>query len=190
MNICVYGASSNAIDPAYLLAGEALGRAMARRGHALVFGGGAQGLMGAVARGMTEIGGQILGVAPQFFDVDGILYQQCTEFIYTDTMRERKSIMEDRSDAFIMTPGGVGTFEEFYEIVTLRQLGRHSKPVAVLNTNNYYRPLMDMWEQAIRQNFMKPACRQLFTIFEDPDLLLDSLEQAAVTADVREMKNI
>ena len=191
MKICVYGASSNAIDPAYLQAGEELGRAMAKRGHSLVFGGGAQGLMGAVARGMTEIGGEILGVAPRFFDVDGILYPHCTEFIYTDTMRERKSIMEDRAEAFIMTPGGVGTFEEFYEIVTLRQLGRHNKPISVLNTNDYYLPLLDMWEQAIRQNFMKPACRSLFSMFKDPDLLLDALEQdAAAPMDVRHLKNI
>ena len=191
MRICVYGASSNVIDPAYLQAGEALGQAMAKRGHSLVFGGGAQGLMGAVARGMTAKNGKILGVAPRFFDVDGILYQECSEFIYTDTMRERKAIMEDRADAFIMTPGGVGTFEEFYEIVTLRQLGRHHKPIAVLNTNQYYAPLMEMWEQAIRQNFMKPACRQLFSMFEDPELLLDALEQdAALPLDVRNLKNI
>ena len=87
MQICVYGASSNDIDARYLEAGEALGMEMARRGHGLVFGGGASGLMGAVARGMTQGGGAILGVAPSFFNVDGILYDKCTEFIYTDTMR-------------------------------------------------------------------------------------------------------
>ena len=100
MQICVYGASSNDIDPRYLEAGEALGLEMAKRGHGLVFGGGASGLMGAVARGMTRGDGSILGVAPSFFNVDGILYEHCTEFIYTETMRQRKSIMEERADAF------------------------------------------------------------------------------------------
>lgn len=177
MNICVYGASSNEIDVAYLQAGEELGYAMARRGHGLVFGGGQKGLMGASARGMTKGGGTIIGVAPRFFDVEGVLYPQCTEFIFTDTMRERKAIMEDRSDAFIMTPGGIGTFEEFFEILTLRQLGRHNKGIAVLNTKGYYEPLRQMLEQAIAQGFLRPECRGLYAFFEDPDALLDYLEQ-------------
>ncbi|MBP3633968.1 MAG: TIGR00730 family Rossman fold protein [Oscillospiraceae bacterium] len=184
MNICVYGASSNVISPAYIEAGEALGRAMAKRGHSLVFGGGASGMMGAAARGMTEGGGKIVGVAPRFFDVDGILYQQCTEFVFTDTMRERKSIMEEKADAFIMTPGGIGTFEEFYEILTLRQLGRHNKPIAILNVGDYYRPLIDMQERAIKQKFMKPECESLCGWFDDPEALLDYLE-TSVTATAR-----
>ena len=114
MVICIYGASSDQIDPAYLRAGEELGLAMARRGHSLVFGGGGHGLMGAVARGMTQGGGSITGVAPRFFNVDGSLYDGCTEFLYTDTMRERKALMEERADAFVMTPGGIGTYEEFF----------------------------------------------------------------------------
>ena len=179
MQICVYGASSNDIDPRYLEAGEALGLEMARRGHGLVFGGGASGLMGAVARGMTRGGGSILDVAPSFFNVDGILYEQCTEFIYTDTMRQRKSIMEERADAFIMTPGGIGTFEEFYEILTLRQLGRHNKPIAILNTAGYYEPLIRMLEHAIEQGFMRPECRSLCGWFDTPDALLDYLESDA-----------
>lgn len=191
MQICVYGASSNTIDPAYIRAVEALGRAMARRGHGLVFGGGAQGLMGAVARGMTEGGGTILGVAPRFFNVDGVLYGPCTEFLYTDTMRERKAIMEDRADAFVMVPGGIGTFEEFFEILTLRQLGRHNKPIAVLNLNGYYDPMNAMLETSIAQHFMKPECRALYAMFQDPEALLDDLESGKAAAlDVRHLKNI
>ena len=176
MNICVFGASSNAIDPAYLAAGERLGEEMAKRGHGLVFGGGQKGMMGAAARGMSRFGGEIIGVAPRFFDVEGVLYQACTEFVFTDTMRERKAIMEERSDAFVMSPGGIGTFEEFFEILTLRQLGRHRKPIAVLNTKNYYGPLHEMLEQAIEQGFMRPECRSLCAFFEDPEQLLDYLE--------------
>lgn len=191
MQICVYGASSNNIDPRYLQAGEALGLEMAKRGHSLVFGGGASGLMGAVARGVTQGGGSMVGVAPSFFNVDGILYDQCSELIYTETMRQRKSIMEERADAFIMTPGGIGTFEEYFEILTLRQLGRHNKPIAILNTLDYYHPLLQMQEQAMEQGFMKPACRQLCGWFEDPTALLDYLESAeAVELDIRHLKNI
>lgn len=138
MRICVYGASSDAIDSMFIRAGETLGERMAERGHELVFGGGAHGMMGAVARGMTKKGGRIIGVAPSFFQVDGVLYEQCDEFLYTETMRERKQLMEDRADAFIMTAGGIGTLEEFFEILTLRQLERHKKPIAVLNTDGYY----------------------------------------------------
>lgn len=191
LQICVYGASSNDIDPRYLRAGETLGEEMARRGDGLVFGGGACGMMGALARGMTRGGGHILGVAPGFFNVDGILYDRCSEFIYTDTMRQRKSIMEERADAFVMTPGGIGTFEEFYEILTLRQLGRHNKPIAILNTLDYYAPLREMQEQAIQQGFLKEACRQLCGWFSDPIALLDYLHSAEATAlDVKHLKNI
>lgn len=176
MNICVYGASSNEIDPVYLRAGEELGLAMVRRGHGLVFGGGQKGMMGAVARGVTRGGGSIVGVAPRFFDVEGVLYPHCTEFIFTETMRERKAIMEERADAFIMTPGGIGTFEEFFEVMTLRQLGRHSKPIAVLDTKGYYAPVRQMLEQAMDQGFMRPECRSLCRFCEDLEQLLDYLE--------------
>ena len=190
MKICVYGASSNVIAQHYIEAGETLGLAMAKRGHSLVFGGGASGMMGAAARGMTKGGGEIIGVAPRFFDVDGILYQDCTEFIFTDTMRERKSIMEEKADAFIMTPGGIGTFEEFYEILTLRQLGRHKKPIAILNVADYYRPFLQMQEQAIGQNFMKPECAALCGWFEDCEKLLDYLEQEVKQTNIVDLKYI
>lgn len=190
MKICVYGASSNVIAQNYIEAGEALGLAMAKRGHSLVFGGGASGMMGAAARGMTQGSGEIIGVAPRFFDVDGVLYPHCTEFIFTETMRERKSIMEEKADAFIMTPGGIGTFEEFYEILTLRQLGRHSKPIAILNVDDYYRPLIEMQEKAIAQSFMKPECEALCGWFDDVSQLLDYLETETGTVTAREMKYI
>lgn len=188
MKICVYGASSNAIDPVYLAAGEELGRRMAARGHGLVFGGGADGMMGALARGVHGCGGEIIGVAPSFFNVDGILYEHCTEMIYTETMRQRKQIMEDAADAFVMTAGGIGTFEEFFEILTLRQLGRHKKPIAVLNTGGYYDPVAAMLRQAVEQKFMKKACLDLFAFFDDPEALLSYLEQPAVQTDFLQMK--
>lgn len=176
MNICVYGASSKSIDEKYIKAGEALGEQMAERGHTLVFGGGGHGMMGAVARGVKKGGGKVIGVAPSFFNVDGVLFDGCDEFIYTETMRERKQIMEDRSDAFIAAPGGVGTFEELFEIITLKQLGRHSKPVAVFNVNGYYSGIKDMFERAVEESFMTRACLSLFGMTEDEGDILDYLE--------------
>jgi len=99
MNVCVYGASSTQIDTAYITATEALGEALAKAGHGLVYGAGGAGLMGAVARGMTRGGGNIVGVVPSFLKVDGILYEHCDEMVYTETMRQRKQIMDERSDA-------------------------------------------------------------------------------------------
>ena len=191
MNLCLYGASSDQIAPAYLQAVEALGAKLAARGHGMVFGGGAQGLMGAAARGVSSQHGYILGVAPSFFNVDGVLYPHCSEFIYTETMRQRKQIMEDRADGFIMVPGGIGTYEEFFEMLTLKQLGRHSKPIAILNLNGYYDLLEQLLEQTIRQGFMKPACRNLYGVFSDADALLDYLEQAKDSpVSATDMKNI
>ncbi len=189
MKICVYGASSDAIDASFLQDGEALGRQMAERGHELIFGGGAHGMMGAVARGMTEKGGRITGVAPSFFKVDGVLYEKCDDFLYTDTMRERKQLMEERSDAFIMTAGGIGTLEEFFEILTLKQLGRHGKPIAVLNTDRYYDSITELLRTAVDRHFMQEASLSLFGSFDDVGKLLDYLEQdEGKTADIREMK--
>lgn len=168
-NVCIYGASSPDLDQLYPDAVYALGKALAQAGMGLVFGGGAQGLMGAAARGFHDFGGEILGVAPSFFNVDGILYQECTEFIYTETMRERKQIMEERSDAFIMAPGGIGTFEEFFEMLTLKQLRRHHKALLIYNVNGYYDKLLEMMDVAAEQKFMKEICKELYYVFTRPE---------------------
>ncbi len=191
MNICVYGASSSTIDEKYIKAGEQLGELMAKAGHTLIFGGGASGLMGAVARGMKKCGGKIIGVAPSFFNVDGILFPECDEFIYTETMRERKEKMEELSDAFLMTAGGIGTFEEFFEILTLRQLGRHKKPIAILNTDGYFNPLIDLMENAISQGFMTEANRKIYAVADAPKGVLDSLLGGEIfTGDITQFKAI
>ncbi len=180
MQICVYGAASPSIAPLYTDEGEALGRAMVRRGHALVFGGGALGLMGAVARGVRSEGGHIIGVVPRFFEQDAAetLYTDCDEYIGTDTMRERKHIMEDKADAFIITPGGIGTFEEFLEILTLRQLCRHEKPIAIFNVAGYYDTLLAFMREAIDKGFLKATCLDLFCVSDDAEALLTYLETA------------
>ena len=127
MNICIYGASSAKLAPVYYEKTEELGRMMGLRGHGLVFGGGATGLMGAAARGVDAYHGYILGIAPTFFDQPGVLYEHCSEFIFTETMRERKKLLEERSKATIVAPGGIGTYEEFFEILTLKSLEAFEK---------------------------------------------------------------
>lgn len=176
MKICLYGASSNTIDKNYISQTEKLGLQMAKRGHSLIFGGGANGLMGAVARGMTEGGGKIVGISPKFFDVDGALYTKCDEFLYPETMRERKKLLEDMSDGFIIAPGGPGTFDELFETLALRQLGHHNKPIAVFNINGYYNPLKEMLELSAKENFMMDECLSLVPFFDNIDDLLTYLE--------------
>lgn len=176
MKLCVYGASSSTIDKSFIDAGEALGRAIAQRGHTVVYGGGAEGMMGAAARGAKEKNGEIIGIAPSFFKVDGSLFEGCTEFIYTDNMRQRKELLETRSDAYIVTPGGAGTYDEFFEIFTLRQLNRHTKAIAILNINGYFDPLIALLENAIEKNFMTEANRELYFVSDSIDEVLNYVE--------------
>ena len=191
MNICVYGASSDLIDKEFINQGEILGEKMADRGHSLVFGGGAHGLMGAVARGVSRGNGNIIGIAPSFFNVDGVLYDKCSDFIYTETMRERKQTMENLSDAFIMTPGGIGTFEEFFEILTLKQLAQHNKPIAVLNTNGYFDDIANLMGNAAKKNFMQRGTLELYKFFTDCNEMLDYIENYSdEKRDIHSLKNI
>ena len=176
MNLCVYGASSDRIDRVYLDAGRELGRKLAERSHTLVFGAGATGMMGAAVRGAEEKGGRSIGVAPRFFDQPGVLYENCSEMIFTETMRQRKEIMEQKSDGFIMTPGGIGTYEEFFEILTLKQLGRHEKPIGILNAGGYFDDLAKLLEDTAAKGFMGEDCLKLYCITGDVEKLLDYME--------------
>lgn len=176
MNICIYGASSNKIDPVFMEQTEKLGKKLASHGHTLVFGGGTNGLMGAAARGFSKGNGKIVGIAPSFFNVDGVLYDKCDRFIYPETMRERKKLMEQMADGFIVTPGGVGTFDEFFEILTLKQLGRHSKPIAIFNINGYFDSLIATLNSAVDAKFMDSSTLELCPAFKDIDPLITYLE--------------
>ncbi len=176
MRICVYGAASNSISDEYIRITEELGRNIGERGHDMVYGAGANGLMGAAARGCHEKGSHIIGVAPKFFNVDGVLYDKCDELIRPETMRERKQIMEDYADAFIIVPGGIGTFEEFFEILTLKQLKRHNKPMVVFNINGYYDAMQKFIDNAIEQNFMKQGCLNLYKVCTEIDEIFEYIE--------------
>ncbi|MBO5059443.1 MAG: TIGR00730 family Rossman fold protein [Clostridia bacterium] len=191
MNICVYGASSDLIDKSFIEAAEGLGRELAKRGHTLIFGGGAGGVMGASARGVASENGKIIGITPEFFNVDGMVYESCSELIRPATMRERKKMLEDMSDGFIMAPGGIGTFDEFFEILTLKQLSRHTKAIAIYNVNNYFGDLLNLMKKAIEENFVKEECLELYRVFDDAGELLDYMEgYKPVDLDILNFKNI
>ena len=192
MRICVYGAASPIIDPEYIRLVEIMGEKMAKRGHSLVFGGGGNGLMGAAARGVKKGGGHILGVIPKFFDDEKIeaVYSECDELIEPDTMRERKQIMEDNADAFIIVPGGIGTFEEFFEILTLKQLCRHNKPIAMYNINGYYNEIVEAITAATNKNFIRENCMELFYLSDNLEELFAYIETKPRTdLTVRDLKD-
>ena len=178
MKICVYGAASSLIDDNFIQAGEELGRKMAERGHSLVFGGGNNGMMGAPARGVHEKGGHILGIAPKFFEENNpeISFDNCTEFIQTETMRERKRLLDEMSDAFIVAPGGIGTFDEFFEILTLKQLGRHNKAIVIFNIDGYFDNMLKMMEVSIAKKFITTDCVELYKVVNTVDEDLNYIE--------------
>ncbi len=178
MKICVFGAASPKIDKEYFEKVQAFGEEMVKRGHSLVFGGGGNGLMGAAAQGVQMQGGYIEGVIPSFFEDEEIeaVFPFCDEVIETKTMRERKHVMEDRSDAFAIVPGGTGTFEEFFEIMTLRQLCRHNKPIVLYNVKGYYNELNAMMKAAVEKGFVRSACDELYKTTDDLDELFEFIE--------------
>ena len=181
MRICVYGAASPTIDEIYKQKVEEMGRVMVKRGHSLVFVGGGHGLMGAVANGVRAENGYIFGVIPKFFEEEKVeaICSFCNELIMPQTMRERKQIMEDNAEAFIIVPGGIGTFEEFFEILTLKQLCRHNKPIAIYNINGYYNELLHTLDKATEKNFIRGGCKDLVFVSEDLEELFAYIEKPA-----------
>lgn len=177
MRICVFCSSSDAIDPIYFAYATALGEAMAERGHSLIFGGGTVGLMGAVARAVRQGGGYVFGVVPERLRIPGVVYDHADELIVTETMRQRKQIMEDNADAFITLPGGIGTLEEVLEIITLKQLGYHTKAVVLFNGAGFFDPLLAQLDQIVAQQFAKPEMRLLYHVSPAVDDALTHIER-------------
>ena len=177
MKITLYGAASDKIDGVYIKAVEELGREMAKRGHTMVFGAGASGLMGAAARGMSSEGGSIIGVTPHFMHLHEPVYDKCTEIINTETMAQRKTIMEELADAFIIVPGGIGTFDEFYQIITLKSLGRIDQPIVLFNVNGFWDNMLAVVGADIFKGFININVASCFTVCETPENTLDFLER-------------
>ncbi len=174
--ICVYGAASDRINKDYIQSVEHLGQLIAEHNHSIIYGAGASGLMGAVARGMTAAGGHVIGVTPHFMHKFEPVYG-CTEIIDTETMAERKSVMESRADAFIVVPGGIGTFDEFFQILTLKELDQlGSKPIVLLNIDRYFDELHTMMKAAHAKGFLREKVMSLFAVCDTPEEALSVIE--------------
>lgn len=167
-SVCVYSASSTKVDSMYFEAARELGRLLALRGIRLVNGAGNLGLMRACADACLEAGGQVIGVIPHFMVEQGWQHPGLTELIETDDMHSRKQTMARLSDGVIALPGGCGTMEELLEIITWKQLGLYLNPIVVLNTGDYYRPLLDMLARAAGEQFMRPVHLGIWTVASTP----------------------
>ena len=175
-SICIYCGSSDNIHPDYLNAASEMGKAVAQYGLKLIYGAGSTGLMGAVANGALEAGGEVIGVIPSYFNTPQLAHNHLTRLEVVDTIHQRKARLAELADAFIALPGGYGTFEELFEILTWAQIGLHKKPVGLLNTRHYFDLLLAMVEQARKEGFIYEEHRALFTYDERPDILLRALD--------------
>jgi hypothetical protein len=173
--LCIFCGSSHGANPAYVEAAKSVGTELVRRGIGLVYGGGNVGLMGVVADAVLAAGGDVIGVIPEMLMAKEVGHRGLPDLRVVKTMHERKALMAELSDGFVALPGGIGTFEEFFEIVTWAQLGLHSKPCALLNVNGFYDPLLHLLDHAIAERFVKPTQRDLVLVESDFSALLDRM---------------
>ena len=163
-SITVYCSSSRQVAHVYFDAAAELGAAIARQDWQLVYGGNDCGCMGALANAARAAGGKVIGVTPQILVDEGIADDKCHELIVTPDMRQRKALLEQRGDAFITLPGGLGTLEEIFEIIVGRTLGLHNKPIVLLNINHYFDPLLEMIRHGVEQHFIRASACDLFHV--------------------------
>ena len=178
MRICVYAASSRHCDPLYLDAARELGAALARDKCSLVYGGGASGLMGALADGALAEGGEVVGIIPRFMTEVEWQHPGVANLEIVEDMRERKHRLLTGSDAVVALPGGSGTLEELFEAMTLKRLGLYFNPIVLLDTNGFYSPLQRFLEQTVEQRFMNPQHRDMWTRVATPDEVLPAIDAA------------
>jgi uncharacterized protein (TIGR00730 family) len=174
--ICVYCGSSDRLGDEYLITARKMGAAIARRGYSLVYGAGSTGLMGAVADGALEARGEVIGVIPKLFATPALMHTGLSRLEIVDNMHTRKQLMVDMSDAFIALPGGYGTFEELFEVLTWAQIGMHTKPMGILNIRHYFDPLLSTIEHARQEGFIYAEHGSFLVCSDQPDELLTQLE--------------
>jgi len=182
-SVCVFCGSKNGGDPLWRRTAERLGRLMAQRGVRLIYGGGRIGLMGVLADAMLAAGGRVTGVIPEFLVKLEVGNGSVTELVIVDSMHERKRRMFELSDAFVVLPGGLGTLDETFEIITWKQLRQHSKPVVIINAGGYWTPFRTLIDAIIAGGFAHPAVAELFTMVDDADSVFAAL---AAAPDVKE----
>jgi uncharacterized protein (TIGR00730 family) len=170
-SVCVFCGSAAGANPVYAITARELGRELAERKLALVYGGGRVGLMGEVATAALASGGAVIGVIPHSLALKEVAQEDCTELVVVNTMHERKSLMADRADAFVALPGGYGTCDELFEILTWAQLGIHQKPVVILNVNGFFAPLLAWLDHIVIEGLLKPKHRELLLVADSvPEL--------------------
>jgi uncharacterized protein (TIGR00730 family) len=185
--VCVFCGSRLGTSPAYVEAARSLGRLLAAQGLGLVFGGGHIGLMGAIADTVLAAGGEVIGVIPQGLVDRELAHTGCTALHVTQTMHDRKALMADLSDAFVALPGGCGTLDETFEILTWAQLGLHTKPIGLLNVDGFFDGLLAYLEHTVRQGFIKPADRRLLMHAAEPAALLAQLRGRTCAAGTKNL---
>jgi uncharacterized protein (TIGR00730 family) len=173
--LCVFCGSSPGARPAYAEAAKELGRALVKRGTGLVYGGGSVGLMGILAQSVLEGGGRVTGIIPRLLVERELAFNRLEDLRIVDSMHERKALMAELSDGFIALPGGIGTIEEFVEILTWTQLGIHDKPCGLLNVEGYYKSFLAFFDHMIEEGFIPPGNREMLLVDEDPIALLKKL---------------
>lgn len=178
--LCVFCGASAGNEPVYEDLARAVGSLLSERGIELVYGGGNVGLMGTLASACLNAGGRVIGVIPQMLVDREVAHAALTELRVVGSMHERKALMADLSDAFLTLPGGFGTWEEFFEMLTWAQLGISRKPCALLNVDGYYDPLLDMADRAMAAGFVRHPHRDLLLSDTDPGRILDRLSTAAI----------
>jgi uncharacterized protein (TIGR00730 family) len=175
MRLCVFCGSSPGHDPSYLAAARNLGNALARAGIGLVYGGASVGLMGAVADAVMSDGGEVVGVMPQSLVDKEIAHKDLADLRIVGSMHERKALMAELADGFVALPGGLGTFEELFEVWTWAQLGYHRKPCSLLNVSGFYDKLAGFLDDVVSRGFVKPIHRSMLIVEQDPDALIRAI---------------
>lgn len=174
MKVCIYGSASQTLEEKYYTETEKLGRLLGAKGHTLVFGGGRHGMMGAAVRGFMAEGAETIAVVPTFFS-DDVIQDGCTKYVRHETMRERKAYFEENSDVFIVTPGGIGTFEEFFEVLTLCSLGRMDKRIVIFNQDGYYSKLLGFMKDAADAGFIAEKVAGLYTVYDTAEEVAENI---------------
>jgi hypothetical protein len=177
-SVCVFCGARTGVNPAWRDAAAELGRGMAERGLELVYGGGRIGIMGEVAQACQENGGRVIGIIPDFLEKAEVGNRTCDELVVVGSMHERKSLMTERSDAFVVMPGGIGSLEEFFEVLTWRTLKLHDKPIVVVDIDGCWTPLADLIDRLIENGFAGEETRRAVSIVDNLDDLFDLLERA------------
>ncbi len=176
MNICVFCSSSSAVDGVYFAGAESLGELIGKGGHALIYGGANVGLMDHLANTVLKNGGHVTGIIPRKIQEKQLASIHLNELIVTETMDERKALMRDKADAFIALPGGFGTLEETLEVLTLKQLDYHKKPIVFINTNGYFNDLFNQFEKSYNETFARENYRKLYSIKSTPAPALEYIQ--------------